>query len=67
MAALPSQPHTTPEIEAVLQDFSASFWLKGALISAMERDAVDAAHDATVLAELLTKRCDELLGRGRKR
>ena len=46
-----------PTIEEVLRDPAASFWLKGALRSALVRDPVDAANDAEVLAELLDRRC----------
>jgi hypothetical protein len=43
------------EIEQVLADPAASFWLKGALSSALDRDPVDAANDAEVLAQLLDR------------
>ena len=36
------------EIEQVLGDPAASFWLKDALRSALDRDPVDAANDAEV-------------------
>jgi hypothetical protein len=52
------------EIEQVLTDPTASFWLKEALSSALDRDPVDAANDAEVLAQLLGRRCQEILGRG---
>lgn len=52
------------EIEQVLADPAASFWLKGALSSALDRDPVDAANDAEVLAQLLDRRCQEILRRG---
>jgi hypothetical protein len=51
-----------PEIEQVLSDPAASYWLKFALRSALERDPVDAANDAEVLACLLEKRCRAILG-----
>jgi hypothetical protein len=41
------------EIGQVLADPAASFWLKEALVSALDRDPVDAANDAEVLARLL--------------
>lgn len=44
-------------IEDVLRDFAASQWLKTALRTALDRDPVDAANDAEVLARLLTERC----------
>jgi hypothetical protein len=52
------------EIEQVLADPAASFWLKEALRSALSRDPVDAANDAEVLAQLLDRRCQEVLRRG---
>jgi hypothetical protein len=52
------------EIEQVLADPAASFWLKKALSSALDLDPVDAANDAEVLAQLLDRRCREILSRG---
>jgi hypothetical protein len=52
------------EIEQVLDDSAASFWLKAALRSALDRDPVDAANDAELLAQLLDRRCQEILRRG---
>jgi hypothetical protein len=51
------------EIEQVLGDPAASFWLKEALSSALDRDPMDAANDAEVLAQLLDRRCQEILSR----
>jgi hypothetical protein len=48
--------HVLPNVEEALSDPSASCWLKHALRSALERDPVDAANDAEVLAQLLDKR-----------
>ena len=50
-----------PNIDEVLADPAASFWLKTALRSALCRDPVDAAHDSEILAQLLGQRCDALL------
>jgi hypothetical protein len=50
------------EINRILADPAASFWLKNALRSALSRDPVDAANDAEVLARLLVKRCQEIPG-----
>lgn len=50
-----------PSIEEVLADRAASFWLKTVLRSALCRDPVDAAHDSEILAQLLGRRCDEIL------
>jgi hypothetical protein len=52
------------EIEQVLTDPAASFWLKECLRSALDRDPVDVANDAEVLAQLLDRRCQEILSRG---
>ena len=52
------------EIEKVLEDPAASLWLKEALSSALDRDPVDAANDAEVLAQLLDRRCQEILSKG---
>lgn len=52
------------EIEQVLADPAASFWLKACLRSALDRDPVDAANDADLLAQLLDRRCQEILSRG---
>ena len=49
------------EVEQVLSDPAASFWLKDALRSALARDPVDAANDAEVLFRLLDERCHKLL------
>jgi hypothetical protein len=51
------------EIEQVLADPGASFWLKECLGSALNRDPVDAANDADVLAQLLNQRRQEILRR----
>lgn len=40
-------------IDAVLNDPATSNWLKAVLQSALLRDPVDAANDASLLAELL--------------
>ena len=50
-------PNDFQQIEEVLNDPAASFWLKAALRSALSRDPVDAANDAEVLARLLDARC----------
>ncbi len=50
-----------PGIDEVLADPAASYWLKTALCSALNRDPVDAAHDSEILARLLQERCDQIL------
>ena len=52
-----------PDIDLVLADPSASDWIKESLRSALERDPVDAANDAEVLAKILHRRCREILTR----
>ena len=53
-----------PNIDEVLADPAASFWLKTALRSALCRDPVNAAHDSEILAQLLGQRCDAILSAG---
>ena len=50
-----------PGIDEVLADPAASYRLKTALCSALNRDPVDAAHDSEILARLLGDRCDRIL------
>lgn len=50
-----------PLIEQVLDDQAASNWLRNALMAALQRDAVDAANDAALLAALLERRANALL------
>lgn len=53
------------DIQAILNDPSASSWLKRSLEEALTRDPVDAANDAEVLAEVLASRCDQHQQAGR--
>jgi len=55
-----------PDIDEILTDPTASYWLKSALQSALCCDPVDAANDSEVLARLLELRCDRLLGEGQQ-
>ena len=48
------------EIRRMLKDPSLSTWLVNAMTSAMERDPVDAAHDAGLLSMILDKRVTTL-------
>jgi hypothetical protein len=52
---------TLPSIDDVLRDPAASFWLKTALRTALERDPVDAANDAEMLLRLLDARLRAVL------
>ena len=51
----------SPDVQNILRDPAASFWIKQALQTALDRDPVDAANDAGVLAEVLSQRCSALL------
>lgn len=51
----------SPEVTALLQDPTASYWLKAALRSALAREPVDVANDAEVLSALLARRCQRKL------
>jgi hypothetical protein len=46
------------KIAQILSDPAASDWLKRSLASALERDSVDAANDAEVLAAVLAAQVD---------
>ncbi len=48
-------------IDDILNDPEASDWLKHALRSALERDPVDAANDAEILAQVLEARAERML------
>ena len=50
-----------PDIDEVLADPAASYWLKTALRSALCRDPVDAANGSAILARLLEERCNQIL------
>jgi hypothetical protein len=50
------------QIRHVIASPDTSFWLKKALAEAMQRDCLDALHDAELLARLLKARFESLLG-----
>ena len=50
----------TIDLNGILENPSSSFWLKQALRSALDRDPLDAARDAEILAYLLTTRADKI-------
>ena len=52
---------TDDEIKRLVEDPSISFWLRDALLSALNRDPVDAANDAGLLSMILDKRATTLL------
>lgn len=49
-----------PTIADILGDQSTSFWLKNALRGSLQRDPVEAAHDAALLVRVLESRVDRL-------
>lgn len=57
----PSIEVVEARIASVLADPGIRHWLKDALLSAQERDPVDAAQDAALLAQLLGDKVDGLL------
>lgn len=56
----------TKEMQAVLDDLSASDWLKQAIRSLVARDACDAVADAELLGALFRDRFEAMLGQGRR-
>lgn len=52
-----------PTVEDLLKDPSTSVWLRIALTSALQRDPVDAANDAEILATVLDRQCRLILER----
>lgn len=51
------------QLAALMDDPAVSYWLKGAVRALMERDPVDAANDADVLAKIMGERVTALLKR----
>ena len=51
------------EIRELLKDPALSHWLRDAMLSALERDPVDAANDAGLLALVLDRRAGEIAAR----
>lgn len=56
-----NEPYAQPSIDEVLAGCATSYWLKHAIETALQRDPVDAARDADILARLLRRRRDEIL------
>ena len=48
-------------VSRIEADFAASYWLKGAVRSAMNRDILDALNDAETLVTVLRTRLNEVL------
>ena len=51
----------TPTISAVLDDLACSRWLHQAILALLDRDCVDAARDAELLARLFSDRANTIL------
>ena len=51
----------TERMKAILADPAVSYWLKDAIRALLNRDALDAACDAELLAKLFNARLGELL------
>lgn len=61
--SIQTETGAAPGVHEILASPSTSFWLKDALQGALQRDPVDAANDAEVLAAVLAKRCAALQGK----
>lgn len=48
--------------DELLEDRTVSFWLKNALTTALNRDAVDALHDAKLLVAALENHLQVIFG-----
>lgn len=53
--------NTAEKIQQLLDSPSTSYWLKTALRALLERDPLDAASDAEVLADVMGARMNEIL------
>ena len=51
----------TEQMKAILADPAASYWLKEAIRALLSRDALDAVHDAELLAKLFSARLELIL------
>ncbi|QXW20194.1 hypothetical protein KXJ72_17995 (plasmid) [Comamonas aquatica] len=51
----------SPKIEELLRDPAVSNWLKKAITECLERDPVDAANDAELLAQVLDEHATSCL------
>jgi hypothetical protein len=57
---------TPPTPAQVLADRSASRWLLAAIRDSLQRDPVDAANDAQILAAVFRRRAEEVLTQARE-
>ena len=55
-----------PTVEELLNSLESSRWIAAALRSALDRDPVDAAADAELLAKVLAKRANDMLEASRE-
>ena len=51
------------EVKQLMADPATSFWLRKSLTTALDRDPVDAFHDAQVLCRIVSNRAAETLER----
>lgn len=58
---VPIRTYKAPSVSEILNEPSTSFWLKNAIRTSFERDPVDAVRDVTILATVLTERCNKIL------
>ncbi|NNM78047.1 hypothetical protein HJG53_14160 [Sphingomonas sp. ID1715] len=56
-------PDVTIEVIALLANPATSYWLRDALVSALDRDPFDAERDALALSTILTRNLDALVAR----
>lgn len=54
------QVSNAPTVESVIASPATSHFLRNALLSCLDRDPVDAANDAEILAKLLRERADQV-------
>jgi hypothetical protein len=57
----PIEQNSMVSLEYVMHNGATSYWLKNALSSALERDPIDSANDAELLAQLLSAHCASVL------
>ena len=55
------RPDLDPSVSSVLADPAASYWLKAAIASGVNRDPVDALADAESLVNIFKRQCDSML------
>ena len=53
-------PYLSEELTRKLVALETSTWLKNAILASLDRDPVDALHDATTLVRIMSDVCDEV-------